>query len=214
MTPLAARVRAEETAEVSFHAGLMSLNLGKASAAAGGATDSGIAYGARWLHSATTHIAFGLDGDFMKPGDKTTDKLIANTQATATTSIDSAALFGVVRFGPTEGTVRPNFLLGLGLHYTSLQLEAAPKSGFSWPDTGTAEKRTLIDSGGIGMAVKIQGGADYAFTDNFLAGLFLAWDSLGGVTYASTSQAGSLGVNSIRASMSAVSGGAVLTARF
>ena len=147
----APRAAADEPTELSVHVGKMTLNMGKA--AVGGATSSGSAYGVRYLHSTTPFLAWGVDADFLRPKDKTTDSLISNMRAT--TSVDSAALFGVARVGPTEEVLRPYFLLGLGIHFTSIRLEAQPKDGFAWVDTGTGERRKLIESGGRGAASTI-----------------------------------------------------------
>ncbi|OGS36116.1 MAG: hypothetical protein A2506_08925 [Elusimicrobia bacterium RIFOXYD12_FULL_66_9] len=203
---LASRAQAEEQTEISFHTGKMSLNMGKAS------VGGGFAYGLRYLHSATPFVGVGLDVDFLKPADTSTSNLVED--GLATTSIDSASMMGVVRIGPTEGALRPNLLLGLGIHLTSFRLEAWPKPGFGWVDTGTTEKRTLIDSGGRGVAIKLQGGADYAVTDNYLVGAFLAFNYMGSATYETTNQAKSVGVSSVSGSMTAITGGVCLSARF
>lgn len=202
---LAPRVLADEQTELTFHVGKISMKTVQGSA-------SGSAYGLRYLHSTTPYVAFGADVDFLRPADKNSDSLIANGRTS--TSVDSSSLLGVVRLGPTDEILRPYFLLGVGMHFSTVKVEATPKPGFGWSDTGTTETRTLIDSGGRGVAIKIQGGADYAFTDNFLAGGFLAWNSVGSATYDSTDQAKALGVNSIKGSMSAITFGINLTARF
>lgn len=202
MALLAPRVLADEEAEISFHAGMASL-MGTIAA-------RGPAYGVRYLHSRTPFIGLGLEADYLRPKNKDKD----NGNHLASTSTDSASVLGVVRIGPTEGALRPNFLLGLGIHFTSIRYQAVPKKDFVWTDSGTAEKRTLIDSSAKGAAIKIQAGADYALTDNFLAGAFLGWNYLGSAKYEATDQAKSLGVNSISGSLSAVTLGVSLAARF
>lgn len=202
---LAPRARADEQSELTFHVGKMSMKTVQATA-------GGNAYGLRYLHAVTSLVALGLDVDFLRPANKSSDKLIENAQAL--TEIDSSSMLGVVRLGPTDEVLRPYFLLGFGIHFTTVRVEATPKTGFGWADTGTAEKRPLIDSGGSGLAIKIQGGADYAFTDNFLAGGFLAYNSVGSATYESTDRAKALGVNSINGSMSAITFGVNLSSRF
>lgn len=198
--------------EVSFRAGKMSLNMGKAGAGGGQVTMAGVSCGVRFLHPVGSFAGIGLDADFLKPRDKTTGSLIANGQAS--TSIDSASLLGIVRLGPDDGALRPHFLLGFGIHLTSMNLEAVPNPGYGWIDTGTGEKRTLIDSQATGPSFKVEGGVDYALSDGFLAGVYLAVNYLGSAEYEATSQAKSLGLNSAKGSMSAISGGAALTARF
>lgn len=212
LAALAGRARAEGTGEIGFHAGKMSLSLGKAAAGAGAATMSGFSYGATFLHSAGPYAAFGLGVDYLKPSDSSSDNLLANAHASA--SVDSASVLGVVRCGSTENDFQPNVLFGLGVHVTSIKLEAAPHPGFGWIDTGTTEKRTLIDSTGLGPAIKFQGGADYALNENFLAGAYLALNYLGTARYEATGQAKSLGVNSVSGSMLAISFGVSATVRF
>lgn len=205
---LAPRVRADEQNEVTLHMGRLSFNTGRA----GGGTSGGAAYGLRYLRSTTPFIAVGMDVDLLKPADKTTDKLIADVQAS--TWIDSASLLGVVRVGPTDGDLRPNMLLGLGLHLTSIRLEGTPKPGFVWSNTGTAEKRTLVNSGGRGVAIKIQAGADYALNDNLIGGAFLAFNHIGAAAYEATDQGKSAGLRAIQGSMSAITFGVSLNGRF
>lgn len=202
MALLAPRVLADEEDEISFHIGRTSL-MGKTAA-------SGSAYGVRYLHSRAPQIGVGVEVDFMRLQNKDKD---AETFL-ASTSIDSASVLGVVRIGPTEGALRPNFLMGLGVHFTSVKFQGAPKTDFVWRDTGTAEKRTLVDSSAKGAAVKIQGGADYALTDNFIVGAFLGWNYLGSAKYEATNQSKSLGVSSISGNLSAITMGVNLAARF
>ncbi|MDD5302717.1 MAG: hypothetical protein PHS14_06355 [Elusimicrobia bacterium] len=205
MAVLAPRVLADEQTELTFHVGKMSMKTVQGTAA-------GSAYGMRYLHSAAPFVALGVDVDFLRPADKNSDTLVKNGRAS--TSIDSSSMLGVVRLGATDEVLRPYFLLGVGLHFSTMKAEATPKPGFGWADTGTAEKRTLFDSGGRGVAIKIQGGADYAFTDNVLAGGFLGFNSIGSTTYESTDQAKALGVNSISGGMTAITFGINLSARF
>jgi hypothetical protein len=213
MTLIAPLARADddrdEKNEISFHAGLMSLSdkLG------GPKATSGVAYGLRYLRAtAVPSLGFGVDFDFLKSKETTSDTLVANGRAT--TQIDSSAIFGIMRIGAYEGTIQPNFLLGLGAHLTSLQFAAQPKPGFVWADTGTTENRDLVDGTGLGVAIKVQAGADYSFSDNFLAGGFLGWNYLGSATYGTTNQAKALGLNNVKGSLSAIIFGADLTARF
>jgi hypothetical protein len=205
MTLLAPGARADENTELAFHVGKISMKTVQGSA-------SGSAYGLSYLRSTTEFVALGLGIDFLRPADKGSDTLIANGRTV--TSVDSSSVLGLVRLGPTNEVLRPYFMLGVGMHFSTVKLEATPKTGFVWADTGTSEKRALIDSGGRGVAIKIQGGADYACTDNFLAGGFLAWNSIGSTSYESTAQAKALGLDSIKGSMSAITFGINLTARF
>lgn len=208
----APRAGAEGIGEVSVHAGRMSLNLGKAAAGGGSATVTGASYGMQFLHSVGPFAELGLGLDFLKPADSSTEKLVANGRAE--TSIDSASFLGLLKVGSTEGNLQPHALLGLGVHVTSMKLSAQPHPGFGWIDTGTGEKRTLIDSEGMGPAVKLEGGADYAFNDGALAGAYLALNYLGSARYEATDQAKSLGLGSASGSMLAISIGVAFTARF
>ncbi|MDO8757032.1 MAG: hypothetical protein Q7J64_03375 [Elusimicrobiota bacterium] len=202
MALLAPRVLADEENEISFHVGRASL-IGTTAA-------SGSVYGVRYLHSRTEQIEVGVDFDFMRLQSKDKD---ADTYL-ASTSIDSASILGVVRIGPTEGTLRPNCLMGLGVHFTSVKFQGEPKTNFVWRDTGTAEKRTLVDSGAKGAAIKIQVGADYALTDNVLIGAFLGGNYLGSAKYEATDQSKSLGVDSLSGNMLVIAMGVNFAARF
>lgn len=208
----APRAWADDTSEVGFHAAKMSLNLGRAASGAGAATVSGVSYGVDYLHSLGINVGVGLGLDYIKPADKTTDKLIAG--ANASTSIDSASFLGLLRVGSTEDAFQPNVLLGLGVHYTSMRIDAAPAPGFFWKDTGTTEKRSLVDGAGWGPAIKFQMGADYGLTDNLIAGAYLALNWLGTANYEATGQAKAMGVSSVSGSMLAISFGVNAIARF
>lgn len=197
--------------DISVTAGILSMNLGK-SASGGSATVSGKAYGARVLRSLSPAAAIGVGADFLKPADTGSDKLIVN--ARSRTSIDSATFLGLLRVGPTEAALQPHALIGLGVHVTSFRLEAQPQPGFGWIDTMTSEKRTLVDSQGMGLAIKLEGGADYALDDHFLVGAYASFTYLGGAQYEATDQAKSLGVGALRGSMTALSAGVSLTGRF
>lgn len=209
---LAAAPRARADNELGIHAGKMSLNLGRAGSGTGSTSASGVSYGVDYIHAMGINVGLGLGLDYLKPADKSSDGLIAN--AHASTSIDSASFLGLLRVGSTEDSFQPNLILGLGVHYTSIRVDAAPAAGFGWKDTGTNEKRSLIDGAGWGAAIKFQAGADYALTDNVIAGGYLAINYLGTASYAATDQAKSLGVNSVGGSMLAISFGVNAIARF
>lgn len=206
------RAWADGTGEIGFHAGKTTLSLGRAASGSGSTTVGGVSYGATFLHSAGPNVALGLGLDYIKPSDTTTEKLVAHGRAS--TSIDSASILGVIRIGSTGEDFQPNVLFGLGVHVTSMRIDAAPLPGFGWADTGTSEKRTLVDGAGLGPAIKFQGGADYALTDSFIAGAYLAINYLGTASYGATDQAKSLGVNSVSGSMLAISFGVNAIARF
>lgn len=208
----AAAPRAWADGEIGLHAGKLSLSLGRAASGTGASTVSGSAYGLDFLHQAGINVALGLSLDYLKPGDKSSNSLIKN--ASASTSIDSASFLGVIRVGSTEDAFQPNMLFGLGVHYTSIKVDAAPQAGFGWADTGTNEKRTLVDGAGWGPAIKFQGGADYALTDNFVAGAFLAINYLGTAAYGATDQAKAMGVSSVSGSMIGITFGVNAIARF
>ena len=180
------------------------------SKAAPGGASGGSVYGLRFLHTRAECVSLGFDVDLMKPADKKSDSAEART----TRAIDSSSVLGVIRLGVVEGDLRPFFLLGMGVHFTNVRIEATPKPGFQWIDTGTTEKRTLMDADGRALAIKIQGGADYAFNDNFLAGAFLAWNSMGSANYDATDQGKAAGLAGGRGSMSAITFGINLSGRF
>lgn len=205
---LSAGARANENKEITFHAGLMTLN---AKGVPGGSA-SGSSYGFRFLRDEGEFVSLGLDVDLLKPKGKTIENLAPNISTTR--QLESSAVLGVVRVGALEGELRPYGLLGFGIHFTSIRLEAAPKSGKTWADTGTTERRTLMDSDGRALAIKIQAGADYAVTDNFLAGGFLAYNNMGGASYNATDAGKALGLSAGGGALTAITFGISLTGRF
>jgi hypothetical protein len=194
---------AEAPNEITFYAGKTALSV-----KAGGLKVSapGSSYGLRYLREANPVVEYGVDADFTHA----TPKDASAAEFSETFQADSTSLLGVVKIGAKDENVQPSLLLGLGAHMTSIRLDAQPKPGFIWTDTGTAEKRTVIDSSGTGWAVKIQAGADYALTDNFLAGGFLAWNYIGDAWYGRTARF----AGRDRGSMTAVTFGLDLTGRF
>jgi opacity protein-like surface antigen len=200
---------AEETKEITFHAGLLSLNAGKA---APGGSAGGSSYGFRFLHDENDCVSVGMDVDLLKPKEKSIQNLVPNTITTR--SIASSSILGVVRIGQIEGDLRPYFLIGFGIHFTNIRLESSPAAGSTWADTGTSERRTLMDADGRAMAIKIQAGADYAVTDNFLAGGFLAYNNMGGASYDASTAGKALGLGTSSGAMTAITFGVNLTGRF
>ncbi len=206
---LSTGARADENKEITFHVGLLSLNAGKA---VPGGSAGGSSYGFRILRDQGECVSVGLDIDLLKPKEKSISNLAPNT--TTTRRISSSSILGVVRVGALEGDLRPYGLIGFGLHFTNIRLDSSPKAGSSWADTGTTEKRTLMDADGRAMAFKIQAGADYAVTDNFLAGGFLAFNSMGRASYGVTDAGRAQGLAGGSGALTAITFGINLTGRF
>lgn len=213
MTMLAPTARAQQTNEVSIYGGRTSVDakvLANAEALGVPAKFDGSAYGVSWLRAVSPFVHLGLDVSFLKPGPKRID--VGSGYADA--EVDSTSVLGLARFGPSEGDVRPSFLLGLGVHQTSIRLDLTPNPGFFWKDTSTSETRTYVNSGGHAIAAKIQGGADYAFRPNVLAGVFAGFHIIGSTTYETTEAAKRFGHQDVTGGMTAVSFGARLSATF
>lgn len=206
---LPAAARADENKEITFHAGLLSLNSGKS--IPGGAA-SGAALGFRFLHDEGDCVSLGMDVDLLKPKDKGVDNLTPGVVGTRRMS--SSAVLMVVRVGVLEGQVRPYGLLGFGLHFTNIHIDASPKAGTTWADTGTTEKRVLMDANGRAQAIKFQAGADYAVTENFLAGGFLALNSMGSTGYGVTDAGSRAGLLGSSGALTGITFGLNLTGRF
>lgn len=206
---LSPAARADENKEITFHVGLLSLNAGKA---APGGSAGGSSYGFRFLRDEGECVSLGLDIDLIKPKEKSIDGLVPNVRTTR--RIASSSVLGVVRVGALEGDLRPYGLLGFGIHFTNIRLDSAPKAGSTWTDTGTTETRTLMDADGRGLAVKISAGADYAVTDHFLAGGFLAYNNMGGAAYGVTDAGRKQGLAGRGGALTAITFGISLTGRF
>jgi len=206
---LSTGARADENKEITFHVGLLSLNAGKS---VPGGSAGGSSYGFRFLRDEGECVSLGLDVDLLKPKEKSIENLAPNTSTTR--RIASSSVLGVVRVGALEGDLRPYGLLGFGVHFTNIRLESSLKAGSTWADTGTTEKRTLMDADGRAFALKIQAGADYAVTDNFLAGGFLALNSMSSASYGVTEAGRKLGLAGSGGALTAITFGISLTGRF
>lgn len=210
MTLLASGARSEDDTELALHFGKATVNVGKASPA-GTSSVSGSAFGVRYLHSLSDSTALGIDTDVIRSASAGSSA-VANAESSF--SVESSSVYGVIRCGNGAEKIRPNFLFGAGIHVTGIKLDSQPLPGFGWADTGTTEKRTLVNSTGVAPAIKLQGGADYAFNENWLAGAYLGFNYFGSATYGATDQAKAVGVNAAKGTMTAISGGLVLSARF
>jgi len=172
---------------------------GTASGANGGV---GPLFDLQYLYFTHPRVAFGGSFDYFHRGGADRDgpfSSVSSTQLTElTTSGDSVVFQGVARYTFTDsGNVRPYVRGGLGFHHTWEKVDARPFSGFAWSDTGTDERRRVIDGSSTGLAGSAAVGLDFNYWGPESLGLELGWMGLSGATYGTTDFGSSLGLGSV-----------------
>jgi opacity protein-like surface antigen len=141
--------------------------------AAGGTKDTfadpGGSFGVQYLYQVLPMLGLGLDLANSSYSDRFSNILIFNAS-----SVSGGHSFDVlpvvhVAFIP-ESRVHPFVEGGIGVSNTALKIEATPDAGHVWANTGTREKRTLIDSTKSGAAIMMGGGVDFFITDHLFLG--------------------------------------------
>jgi opacity protein-like surface antigen len=162
--------------------------------------DPGGSIGGQYYYHVLPMLGVGLDVSNSKFNDRTSSSLIENTDSVS--GGHSFDVLAVVRgaFIP-NGRIHPFVEGGLGVSNTTLKVEATPVSSAVWGDTGTREKRTIVDSSQSGAALLIGGGADFFLTDHLFLGVDGRVMAYLNRTYEATPSAKSAGFTNIEGSL-------------
>jgi hypothetical protein len=147
--------------------------------------DGGGLIGGQFLYFTSDSWAVGVDISHASFGDKDSNQLLTN-RLTDSSADNTSGLF-VARLSYPRGRFRPYIQGGFGVHHTSVELTGVPFNGTTWADTGTAETRTLLDDGHLGMALEGSVGAYVYFTERFFIGAELKVLDLPGKDFQPTS---------------------------
>jgi hypothetical protein len=131
----------------------------------------GVALGGEYIHQFSSPFGIGVQADLMNFKKKASDidGVLTEGQTKAT------AFAAVLKFSPLyDGAFSPYLLGGAGLHLFSVKLDAQPKTGFVWADTGTAEKRSYTRND-MGFLYMLGFGAERVWEKGYTAGLDFRW---------------------------------------
>lgn len=186
---------------VSFEFGLAVPYSGISFAEAGGGTasdgDAGALFGLRWLHDLSSRWSAG--GEFRFEGRSETDSPGLLPRADAGVSGQSVLFLGLARRTFGREAPRPYLVVGAGPHHTDLTVDAAPKPGFVWSDTATAETRRLVDGDAWGVALAARAGLDLTAREPGVLSLEAGWTWLSRERYAATAAGRALGLTGVTA---------------
>ena len=149
--------------------------------------------GAQYLYffRSVPALGIGLDGSWSSLRDRSDhllsgDRLRLHERATVAMPILKLTF-------PT-GHLRPYIFGGIGAARTSGFASAQPLSGVTWTDTGTTERRTLVDDHAWQAAASAGVGLDFYFTEHVFMGLEARETALGRHRYRTTADGQALGV--------------------
>jgi len=182
---------------LSFDVGLAVPTSGVDFSGAGGGTDSngdvGPLVGVEYLHSVTRLLSVGADFEYMYRSETQSRDLLPG--AITNVSGNTEMLLAVAKLSLTDrGYARPYLLAGLGVDNTSTNINATPRFGYAWPDTDTAETRTLVDASSWGLASTIRLGIDFNVYDPVVFSVEMGWTDLANGRISATGQGQALGI--------------------
>jgi opacity protein-like surface antigen len=146
----------------------------------------GLSLGGEYFFHVIPQLALGLDVSYFKLGEKTSGTFVSNTDTAA--NAKTTMLLGMAKYSyATNGSVFfPYISGGLGLHVSTLKLEGSPTGGATWLDTGTAERRELMNDTRSSVALALGLGTDVSMSPRTLIGLEARYTYLGSVDYSPT----------------------------
>jgi opacity protein-like surface antigen len=172
----------------------------------------GIFYALRYLHDVAPHLAIGLQGEALMPGDRTSQVLLTNNNTN--THFEAFDAMGMARVQFGSGRLRPYVMGGVGVYSAYLNIDSRPKPGYVWPDTGVNDTRTLVDSSSGGFIGAFQAGLDYDLFSSVRLGAFFSYRHLGTAAYGVTADANAQHINGVSGSYDAIMFGGSLAGRF
>ena len=155
--------------------------------------EAGLSTGLQYLHYPTPRAGFGLAVRWYdRAAARSSDLLPASD---ARVYGDTFLVMGAAKFVLSErGWTRPYALLGAGAHWTSMEIDARPRQGAVWADTGTSEQRRLVNDAQWGPAFSASLGLDLGYPNLDVVSIEAGWTVLGGATYRATDAGRAAGV--------------------
>jgi opacity protein-like surface antigen len=147
--------------------------------------ESGGAIGVQLMVPIDEQISVGFDFLNQAFGEKKSDSLIPTARTTY--QFSSRTFLAGVRYTMKKEKWHPFLFGGLGVGYLSGTADLEPAAGYIWSDTGTAEKRKILDDSGAAAAVALAFGADYAVTPRFSFGAEGRFSYIGKTTFTTRS---------------------------
>jgi len=158
--------------------------------------DAGVLLGAHYHYSLTPRLAVGASSEWFHRGAYGSRSLLPDSETDV--SGNTVLLLGTLKLSLIDrGPVRPYVLGGLGGNRTSTAIDATPRRGFGWSDTGTSETRTLVDESHWGFASSLRFGVDFALYGPSFFTIEAGWTRLANASYSATAAGQDLGLNSV-----------------
>lgn len=154
----------------------LELNLGRgtplSSIQTGGSSDRLGSRGTEWsadiLHSAGGPVYLGLGGGQLRSNDNVSQTFVPNAATTIRSKISSVFVLSRLDL-PTQTKLLPYFIAGVGWVEDSVTITSLPKA--TWLDTGTSERRSILDDSKQTVGFVTGLGLDYPLTDRLLIGV-------------------------------------------
>lgn len=146
---------------------------------------AGGAAGLQVMVPVTDQFSVGIDILNHTFGEKTSDTVLPGTRATYKFNAASFLLGG--RLQLPKDKLRPYIFAGMGLGQSSGWADIQPNPGLIWTDTGTAEKRRILDDSGTAFAAAGAIGLDCFLNDLFSLGIESRYTYIGKTTYTTNS---------------------------
>lgn len=149
--------------------------------------DPGLMFGMEYLHKPAPFLGLGVEYSMLRSGEHASTVLLTNGNSTASRN-DQVVLVIAKWLVLPESKFQPFLGVGAGLGTSHLKLTSAPRAGFVWAATGTADRRTIVDSTESAVAIGIRAGADVSVGDSLSFGGELGYTRIGDMTHSVTAQ--------------------------
>jgi opacity protein-like surface antigen len=155
--------------------------------------DPGAAIGAQYLYFAKSEPTLGFGVEILKSAlqEHASSDLLKDYNTW--TRFQPTTFLALAKLAFGQGRINPYLFGGLGFHRTTFFWDLQPTDTV-WPDTGTQERRRIIDDTGTGFAGAAGMGVDIFLTRSFFVGAEARGTYLGKAGYSTTAQAADVGL--------------------
>jgi opacity protein-like surface antigen len=152
--------------------------------------------GGSYLYDFGPRFSAGIDLNDTVLGKNETDRLSPLIHATL--SSRSFVALAIAKFSILPGApVIPYVMGGAGFHHSSFLFDAKPAPGLAWPDSGTTEKRNVVDGASNNYALAMGGGFDIPLSSGFSLGMESRFQFLGDVHFPTSAVGQAYGVRRV-----------------